>query len=217
MIIIKKDWGNGIVNAPVGKMKTIAVACLENSENLYSSALILRNNNILNTSTSLLVLSLEESIKALVLLLEFKGYSIRNEYKKEFKGFMINHLSKHELSELFWISISMLQILLKGEIKNEKDFDEYNEYSNEISKLINSLDEIKNRGLYVGFLDGSIFSPLDFDLETYDKVENLTSKFLHATKELVNNNNQEWVNSVCDLLHTYLISPTIKNLIKTKR
>ncbi len=78
-----------------------SVLVLENAQSLKRDAELLAENNSYGRAISLLIHSLEEEIKSLVLFLDGHGFQFRKRVKG-INGFFVNHNLRYALSMIFF-------------------------------------------------------------------------------------------------------------------
>lgn len=167
---------------------------LKNARQLRKDALLIaKNNKSYSSANSLLILSSEEIIKAILILLHSEEFNV---YKiKDARKFFFDHKIRHQLAQLIEITIGVFESIDKFKSPKEvKLFKIKNEFWNtffngvveivsaakpllESSKRVKDLEEFnnnKNDGLYVGFKD---------EISVPCKMINETS--FNQTKEIV--------------------------------
>lgn len=143
--------------------------CMDNSKELFSSALILKRNKKIGIAHSLLILSLEELIKAISIFnILVSGQDVKETMREIFESKNL-HQSKHNFALFFNEYLKMINP--KKIIKVDLDFDNPKEFSKNIlekfdwEKLFKNVDienakidnwfkeanKKKNIGLYVDF------------------------------------------------------------------
>ena len=159
---------NGFINLSREKSKGLDLMVLNNSKKLYKEALLLSNNNSYSTASSLLILSLEECIKAFYILLHIQGIDV---YKsKVAKKIFTNHSVRHDVAKSIEMVIGIIEIInnystpeaelnssnAKRILKIIKGFLRSSliiiDMSIRIEKIGN-FNKIKNNGFYVDYSD----------------------------------------------------------------
>ena len=174
--------------------KGLSEIVFKNARQLWKDALLITKNNKSHSSAnSLLILSSEEVIKAILILLHCQQYNV---YKiKDARKFFFDHKIRHQLAQLIEITVGIFESIDKiNSPKEVKLFNIKNEFWNTFvngvveianaakpllksSKRVKDLEEFnnnKNDGLYVGFKD---------EISVPSKMINETS--FNQTKEIV--------------------------------
>jgi AbiV family abortive infection protein len=176
----------------------------KNSLKLKKDAiLIAENNKSYSTANSLLVLSSEEAIKAILVLLHSEGYNV---YKiQDAKKFFSDHKIRHQLAQFLEIINGFIESSMEYE-KNEKSKLQIskNETINEVFNLfkdivnsskpfiktgerINSLKEFndnKNKGLYTDYRESLLIPSFTITEETYIQTKNIVERIFKTYKVL---------------------------------
>lgn len=164
---------NTFINLSAQKSKGIDYNIYKNARQLRKDALLIsENNKSFSSATSLLILSSEEVIKSILVLLHSQGY--KTYLIKDSKKFFKDHRIRHQMAQLIELSIGLLESFDKKEsnepvslIKTKSDF--WNrllnglfeialaskplENSVERIKILTEFDNKKNQGFYVDFRD----------------------------------------------------------------
>ncbi len=163
-----------------------AKLCVRNAANLYEKAISIEDENNYGTSNSLLILSIEEAIKSVLLMAK----SLNLEILFDIEPVLRNHLKKHEQDrEFFTVLLAIKTMLLpfskKPPIrkffeiiielnslfsKNEKE---------RFSKWWENANIKKNQGLYVDLKDGEWISPDKTTKEDYFTSRDIAYNFFH--------------------------------------
>lgn len=139
-----------------------------NAKKLKSEALLLAENNAYSTASSLTILSTEELIKAILVLLHSEGYKV---YRlKEAHMFFKDHTIRHHLAQLIETGIGLFEATetlknqktnfttpkksiksIIGMVLNREEL--LKPISTSINRINNlqNFNSIKNQGLYVDF------------------------------------------------------------------
>ncbi|VXA97914.1 conserved hypothetical protein [Flavobacterium sp. 9AF] len=176
---------SNFLNQSPEKSKKLHEPIYKNAQKLKKDALLIANQNkSYSTASSLLILSSEEIIKAMLVLLHSEGYSV---YRiKDAKKFFSDHKIRHELAKMLEIINGFIESGLEYE-KNEKSKlqkfknETFNEVFNLLIdlknaakpfiktgvriKLLEQFNENKNKGFYTDFRD-SLLIPKDIINET---------------------------------------------------
>ncbi|WP_289022635.1 AbiV family abortive infection protein [uncultured Salegentibacter sp.] len=141
----------------------------ENSQKLYHDAKILADrNNSFSTATSLLILSLEETIKAIIIKLHSEGLKV---YKIDgIKKFVSTHIIRHQLAQFIETGAGLLDVYNDWEESKKRPPKFKKQWLNNIfnglgamSKFSTSykniqklqgFNDLKNQGLYSEYKDG---------------------------------------------------------------
>lgn len=162
-----------------------------NAKRLYRDAEVLCKNSSYSTATSLIILSSEEIIKALLILLHSKGFKV---YQiKGAKKFFANHRVRHEIAELIEVGAGLYRLHEQWENESNNPvfrtrFKILNSILNGFHKLarmkepfeeaklrIESLEEfdaLKNRGFYVDYQNELLIPEEKVTKEVYLNTKN---------------------------------------------
>jgi AbiV family abortive infection protein len=184
---------NTFINLSAIQSKGFDEAIFKNAKQLKKDALLIAaNNKSYSSATSLLVLSSEEVIKAILVLLhsqEYKVYQI-----KDAKKFFIDHKVRHEIATILeflnGIAAGLMTIdqkkevlevassnndsfltKLKNGLNSVKDFLEPISNSLERIKAVQEFDALKNKGLYVDYKDQLIIPQTAIKQYTFRKTK----------------------------------------------
>lgn len=185
---------NTFSNLSAIQSKGFDEAIFKNAKQLKKDALLIAaNNKSYSTATSLLVLSSEEVIKAILVLLhsqEYKVYQI-----KDARKFFTDHKVRHEVATILeflnGIAAGLMTIdqkkevlevassnndsfltKLKNGLNSVKDFLEPISNSLERIKTVQGFDTLKNKGLYVDYKDQLIIPQTAIKQYTFRKTKN---------------------------------------------
>ncbi|MHB1301401.1 MAG: AbiV family abortive infection protein [Burkholderiales bacterium] len=133
-----------------------AILATKNARRLYNNAIAIYSEEDLGCSSALMVLSAEESSKALAVGLHI----VRRVSNKYLKPFFSNHKHKHK--HAVYIS-SLLQKLAEGQpaIPNGLEFLNFTE------AWKSSANAIKQKGFYVGYVEGNWLTPESISNKEY--------------------------------------------------
>lgn len=151
------------------------------------------------TATSLTILSLEEIIKAIVLLLHGQGYQI---YRfKGIKKVFSQHGFRHKIAILINMLVGFFKMTqpkkklnMKRDTKFQKLMYSFFRALQEVPNImdvfknihsIEKLDSYKNAGFYVDFLDEILIPTEVIDKHKYDKVMNIHNQLDKLYNQLV--------------------------------
>lgn len=183
--------------------KGIDTVIFKNARQLRKDALLITaTNKSYSSANSLLVLSSEEVIKAILVLLHSEGYKV---YRiSEAKKFFFDHKIRHQLVQLIEITTGFIESIEKyqrqkeiklfktnnvfGELLNfvleiATSSDPFSESTKRIKDLENFNDN-KNNGLYVGY-KGQLIVPQEKITETdYRKTKEIVDRIFQVFKIL---------------------------------
>jgi AbiV family abortive infection protein len=188
----------------VAKAKGLDNAIFKNARQLKKDAiLIATNNKSYGAASSLLILSTEEIIKAILILLRSEGFQI---YKiKGANKFFKDHKIRHELAQLIEMGSGLIDIANKWEERKPTKIAKTN------SKLLNAFvngfldiveaskpiigtanrieileefDNIKNNGLYVDFKDKIIEPSTVINESIYNNSKEILYRIIRFYKGL---------------------------------
>ena len=184
---------NTFINLSAIQSKGFDDAIFKNAKQLKKDAiLIATNNKSYSSATSLLILSSEEVIKAILVLLhsqEYKVYQI-----KDARKFFTDHKVRHEVATILeflnGIEAGLMTIdqkkevlevvssnndsfltKLKNGLNSVKDFLEPISKSLERIKVVQEFDALKNKGLYVDYKDQLIIPKTAIKHYTFRKTK----------------------------------------------
>lgn len=181
---------------------------LKNAETLLKNSELIAENGDFGLACSLNILSAEEAVKTIYILL--KKFDYLNEIQDDYNQIFISHKFKHqqikEMMTVYDIHILRLDELFKSynltqyktivlpdeknQFKNlieiQKTIEEY--FSDEITidKIIswlNNANTDKNNGLYVGYKNKKWNSPENFKEEKFIQENKYTKKIINMTKQ----------------------------------
>lgn len=198
--------------------KGIDTVIFKNARQLRKDALLIAaTNKSYSSANSLLVLSSEEVIKAILVLLHSEGYKV---YRiSDAKKFFFDHKIRHQLVQLIEITTGFVESIEKYE--RQKDFKLFKIKNEFLDCLINGFVEVvnasgplldskkrikdlenfndnKNNGLYVGY-KGQLIVPQEKITETdYRKTKEIVDRIFRVFKILrilyhpsINNRNDQ--------------------------
>jgi AbiV family abortive infection protein len=176
----------------------------KNARQLRKDALLIAvTNKSYSSATSLLILSSEEVIKAILVLLHSESYSV---YKiSDARKFFFDHQIRHQLVQLIEMSAGFIESVEKYSTQKEvrlfkikNDF--WNGLINEVANvIISSLPTIqssrrvkdlenfntcKNNGLYVGYKDKLIVPQKEINETTYRETKDIVERIFRVYKIL---------------------------------
>jgi AbiV family abortive infection protein len=176
----------------------------KNARQLKKDALLIAaTNKSYSRATSLLILSSEEIIKAILVLLHSEGYKV---YQiSDAKKFFFDHKIRHQLAQLIEITIGAIESIDKWDRRKPSKFiqtksEEWNRILNGILDLTKVIEPIlkstkrikdlenfndsKNNGLYVGY-KGQLIVPQELITATdYRITEEIVERLFRVYKML---------------------------------
>jgi AbiV family abortive infection protein len=162
---------------------------LQNAESFYNDARLLANNNSFGHATSLLIQSTEETMKALILFLDGKGFQFRRSVKG-INNFFVNHKLRYGLAMIMSIMYTFsedLKLLFRIIMRDPYAFEYLNDKRQQMEnfvvtylkrKILIVLNEVewfskaeflRQDGFYVDFMD-DIKTPLQISKADYEDV-----------------------------------------------
>lgn len=158
---------NGFINLSREKSKNLDSVVFKNSKNLHKDALILAANHSYSTASSLLILSLEECIKAQYILLYAEGIDV---YKTQRANkIFTSHTERHDVAKSLEMVLGIFEIIDKLFSPVEKFNNSSSTGLLNIARFINSFvvilqtrdrirsignfNKMKNNGFYVDYLE----------------------------------------------------------------
>lgn len=175
-----------------------------NAQKLYKDAiLIAETNKSYSTSASLLILSSEEVVKAVLVLLHSNGYKV---YEIEgAKKFFVDHKIRHQIAQLIESGLGLFESMMiwdeerKNKIVKTKSrwFDEVVHLLKDIYKAsqpmfetadrvekLQEFNDLKNKGLYVDYRDELLNPKVIMTEEVYKEVLLIVKRTLKFYKIL---------------------------------
>lgn len=156
------------LNLSAAQSKGLDIAIYENAQDLYkNAALITQHNKSYSSATSLMVLSLEEVIKAILLKLHCEGLKV---YKIDgVQKFIKDHKIRHQIAQIIVTGSGLVEVYKKWlDLKKEPPKFKKNWANNLLDSLkagmqfyqsalriekLKEFDDLKNKGLYVNYFD----------------------------------------------------------------
>lgn len=172
-----------------------------NAKKLFNDAELLRGHSSYSTATSMLILSSEEIIKALLVLLHSKGFRV---YQiKGAKSFFLSHRVRHEIAELIEVGAGFYEYFQQRE-KDRKNpifktrFKKLNSFLNGLHTLsrmkepfekaksriesLEKFDSWKNMGFYVDYQNELLLPKEKVTKEAYYNTEDTVLRIFHNYK-----------------------------------
>jgi AbiV family abortive infection protein len=192
------------INLSPKQSKNIDNAIFKNARQLRKDALLIaETNKSYSSANSLLILSSEEVIKAILVLLHSEGYKV---YQiSDAKKFFYNHEIRHQLAQLLEMTTGFFESIQKYQSQKEvKLFTIKNEFLDglinglvnvfissvptlESTKRIKDLENFndnKNNGLYVGYKDKLIVPKEEITEIDYRKTKEIVDRIFRVYKIL---------------------------------
>ncbi len=195
---------NGFINLTA--QKSIGIDCIiyKNARQLRKDALLIAEvNKSYSSATSLLILSSEEVIKAILVLLHSQGY--KTYLIKDSKKFFSDHRVRHQLAQLIEFSIGIFETIEKK--ISDKPVTLIKTKSRFWNNLVNGILEIamaskpflesaerfkkledfnykKNQGFYVDFRDKLLIPQEQITFEEFTDVKQIVSRIFNVYKGL---------------------------------
>ena len=178
------------------ELKGLDVPIYENGRNLYKDAQLLAQvNGSYSSATSLAVLSTEEYIKAILILLESEGNKVF--LLKNAKSFFTSHKIRHNIAQMIQMGQGLIESINSwNSIKKERKFKRGSNWltnllswldgafivagtlseTKERIEFLTELDNLKNNGLYVDY-DNKLLKPSTvIDQNIFEKVIDINSR-----------------------------------------
>ena len=194
------------INLSKAKSKDLNINIFENAKRLKSDSLVLVDvNKSYSSASSLLILSSEEVIKAILVLLHSHGYRVY--LLKDAKGFFKNHEIRHSLQMLIETGMSLFETIdkwenreIKKQILNTKKkwlnntlqflSDAAFVLSN-VSSAINRIEgikkfnDLKNAGFYVDYRNEILIPQKTVNKEDYNSILDTSNRLIIFYKQLI--------------------------------
>jgi AbiV family abortive infection protein len=190
------------LNLSFKESKGLDKSIYKNAQKLKQDAiLIAENRESYGTATSLLILSTEECVKSILVLLHSEEYNI---YKvKDAKKFFSDHVIRHQIAMLIEASFSFYESW--NQYKERKPTTLFKnswigsalnmaiDISNVAKPVLNAkvnveylqeFNDIKNKGFYVDYRDGLIIPIKEVTIEDYNKSLKIANRVLKFNKLL---------------------------------
>ncbi|MDI5895347.1 MULTISPECIES: AbiV family abortive infection protein [Flavobacterium] len=191
------------INLSPKQSKNIDNAIFKNARQLRKDALlIVEKNKSYSSANSLLILSSEEVIKAILVLLHSEGYEV---YQiSDAKKFFYNHEIRHQLAQLLEMTAGFIESVQKYEnrapvklFKTNNVFGGFLNFVHEIAtasdpfvdstkriKDLENFNDNKNNGLYVGYKDKLIIPKEKITEAEYRKTKEIVERIFRVYKKL---------------------------------
>lgn len=192
------------INLSPKQSKDIDNAIYINARQLKKDALLIaEKNKSYSSATSLLILSSEEVIKAILVLLHSEGYKV---YQiSDAKKFFYNHEIRHQLAKLIEMTAGFIESIQKYEKRepiklfktNNNVFGGFLNFVLEVAtasdpfvdstqriKDLENFNDNKNNGLYVGYKDKLIVPKEEITKTDYRKTKEIVERIFRVYKIL---------------------------------
>lgn len=201
------------LNLSAKQAKDIDQPIFENAQELFQNAsLIAEQAKSYSNATSLLILSLEETIKAIIIKLHSEGLKI---YKIDgVQKFVNDHKIRHQIAQLIETGSGLVEVYESWiESKNKppkfkkkwlnnitnglQAALKFNETFQRVEKL-KKFNDLKNQGLYAGYSNGLILPKdgvTEKDFEEVKEIVKRTFKFYQLLKIIYNSDSNNTLNN----------------------
>lgn len=195
---------NTFINLTAKKSKDIDYSIYKNARQLRKDALLIaENNKSFASATSLLILSSEEVIKSILVLLHIQGY--KTYLIKDAKKFFTDHRVRHQLAQLIELSIGVLESFDKKAsnkpvtlLKTKSEFwnglvNGFIEIALASKPLLNSVERVKkltefndrkNQGFYVDFRDKLLVPQIEIKKTEFTDTKEVVDRVFRFYKGL---------------------------------
>lgn len=186
------------------ELKGLDAPIYENGRNLYKDAqLLAKVNGSYSSATSLAVLSTEEYIKAILILLESEGNKVF--LLKNAKSFFTSHKIRHNIAQMIEMGQGLFETVINWkEKKRNRRLTKGNQTfinvvnwldrfasavitinsSKERIEFLLTLDNLKNNGLYVDYNDFLLEPSIEVDEALFKKVSIINLRVVRFYKLL---------------------------------
>jgi AbiV family abortive infection protein len=192
------------INLSVQQSKGIDYSIYKNARQLRKDALLIAEiNKSFPSATSLLILSSEEVIKSILVLLHSQGY--KTYLIKDSKKFFSDHRVRHQLAQLMELSIGILESFEKKAsnepvtlLKTKSEFwnglvngileialasKPFLDSAQRVKKLMEFNDK-KNQGLYVDFRDKLLIPQIEISERDFVETRLIVNRIFNVYKGL---------------------------------
>ncbi len=195
---------NTFINLSVQQSKDIDYSIYKNARQLRKDALLIAEiNKSFPSATSLLILSSEEVIKSILVLLHSQGY--KTYLIKDSKKFFSDHRVRHQLAQLMELSIGILESFEKKAsnepvtlLKTKSEF--WNGLVNGILEIalaskpfldsalrvkkLMEFNDKKNQGLYVDYRDKLLIPEIEISESDFIETRLIVNRIFNVYKGL---------------------------------
>lgn len=195
---------NTFINLTAQNSKGIDYTIYKNARQLRKDALLIAEiNKSFPSATSLLILSSEEVIKSILVLLHSQGY--KTYLIKDSKKFFSDHRVRHQLAQLMELSIGILESIEKKAsnepvtlLKTKSEFwnglvngilevalasKPFLDSAQRVKKLMEFNDK-KNQGLYVDFRDKLLIPQIEISESDFIETRLIVNRIFNVYKGL---------------------------------
>lgn len=195
---------NSFINLSVQQSKGIDYSIYKNARQLRKDALLIaETNKSFSSATSLLILSSEEVIKSVLVMLHSQGY--KTYLIKDSKKFFSDHRVRHQLAQLMELSIGILESIEKKAsnkpvtlLKTKSEFwnglvngileialasKPFLDSAQRVKKLMEFNDK-KNQGLYVDFRDKLLIPEIEISERDFIETKLIVNRIFNVYKGL---------------------------------
>ena len=193
---------NTFINLSVQQSKGIDYSIYKNARQLRKDALLIaETNKSFSSATSLLILSSEEVIKSVLVLLHSQGY--KTYLIKDSKKFFSDHRVRHQLAQLMELSIGILESIEKKAsnepvtlLKTKSEFwnglvngileialasKPFLDSAQRVKKLMEFNDK-KNQGLYVDYRDKLLIPEIEISESDFIETRLIVNRIFNVYK-----------------------------------
>lgn len=195
---------NTFINLSVQQSKDIDYSIYKNARQLRKDALLIAEiNKSFPSATSLLILSSEEVIKSILVLLHSQGY--KTYLIKDSKKFFSDHRVRHQLAQLMELSIGILESIEKKAsnepvtlLKTKSEF--WNGLVNGILEIalaskpfldsalrvkkLMEFNDKKNQGLYLDYRDKLLIPEIEISESDFIETRLIVNRIFNVYKGL---------------------------------
>ena len=195
---------NTFINLSVQQSKGIDYSIYKNARQLRKDALLIaETNKSFSSATSLLILSSEEVIKSVLVLLHSQGY--KTYLIKDSKKFFFFFIVRHQLAQLMELSIGILESIEKKAsnepvtlLKTKSEFwnglvngileialasKPFLDSAQRVKKLMEFNDK-KNQGLYVDYRDKLLIPEIEISESDFIETRLIVNRIFNVYKGL---------------------------------
>lgn len=195
---------NTFINLSVQQSKDIDYSIYKNARQLRKDALLIAEiNKSFPSATSLLILSSEEVIKSILVLLHSQGY--KTYLIKDSKKFFSDHRVRHQLAQLMELSIGILESIEKKAsnepvtlLKTKSEFwnglvngileialasKPFLDSAQRVKKLMEFNDK-KNQGLYLDYRDKLLIPEIEISESDFIETRLIVNRIFNVYKGL---------------------------------
>ncbi|MEQ6119252.1 AbiV family abortive infection protein [Reichenbachiella sp. MALMAid0571] len=186
----------------------------ENARNLYSNGIHLAKVNQYASANSLLILSMEECVKSIVLFAGYVEIDLPFDVNPIFYKHKFKHIQGKEMMPIVSLLATGLRTIeyleapksnkMKSIIESIKPFisilSPY--FKKKFNNWWDSADQLKNEGLYVGYYNNSWNTPSKITIKEFQQTRNIVRPFVDILKLIDQIDSEDYK----------MLNPKIKNL-----